>query len=210
MYREYGWTSESAQSTSFIYDKLVAMLSKEKNKCILDMGCGNGDIANRLIAEGYCVYGVDASEQGVAIANRITPNHFFVMDFDRGRFPEELSQVQFDTIISTEVIEHLYSPETYIKQCARYLGKGGILIISTPYHGYLKNVILAVSGKLDAHFTALWEGGHIKFWSRKTLNILLERNQFSVKMFKGCGRWPYVWKSMLVQAEKQAAAEADF
>jgi hypothetical protein len=37
--------------------------------------------------------------------------------------------------------------------------------VSTPYHGYHKNLGLALSGKMDAHFTALWEGGHIKFFS---------------------------------------------
>jgi 2-polyprenyl-6-hydroxyphenyl methylase/3-demethylubiquinone-9 3-methyltransferase len=37
-------------------------------------------------------------------------------------------------------------------------------VISTPFHGYWKNIALAVSGKFDDHFTALWNGGHIKFF----------------------------------------------
>ncbi|MFQ7387593.1 MAG: class I SAM-dependent methyltransferase [Alistipes sp.] len=37
---------------------------------ILDVGCGNGFTANYLAGKGYDVYGIDASRQGIAIANR--------------------------------------------------------------------------------------------------------------------------------------------
>jgi len=77
---------------------------------------------------------------------------------------------------------------------------GGEIIISTPYHGYLKNVVLSVSGKMDNHFTANWGGGHIKFFSRKTLSTLLESEGFTVTDFRGCGRLPYLWKSMVIKA----------
>ena len=47
-----------------------------------------------------------------------------------------------------------------------------------PHHGNLKNCAFALSGKLDAHFSALWDGGHIKFWSRRTLTALLQEAGF--------------------------------
>lgn len=61
-----------------------------------------------MIAEKFCVYGVDGSEEGITIANKHNPGHFYVMDFEKNNYPEELSHISFDTIISTEVIEHLY------------------------------------------------------------------------------------------------------
>jgi 2-polyprenyl-6-hydroxyphenyl methylase/3-demethylubiquinone-9 3-methyltransferase len=61
---------------------------------------------------------------------------------------------------------------------------------------------LAASGKLDAHFTALWDGGHIKFWSRGTLSALLQDAGFEVVAFRGAGRWPWLWKSMLIAARR--------
>ena len=60
---------------------------------------------------------------------------------------------------------------------------GGEMIISTPYHGYLKNLALAITGKFDRHFTVLWDGGHIKFWSVKTLTKLLNEFGFEVVEF---------------------------
>jgi 2-polyprenyl-6-hydroxyphenyl methylase/3-demethylubiquinone-9 3-methyltransferase len=63
------------------------------------------------------------------------------------------------------------------------LEPGGVAIISTAYRGYVKNLALAISGKLDNHSTALWDHGHIKFWSRRTLEILLQEAGFASVRF---------------------------
>jgi 2-polyprenyl-3-methyl-5-hydroxy-6-metoxy-1,4-benzoquinol methylase len=84
-----------------------------------------------------------------------------------------LQAESLDVVVSTEVVEHLYHPQRLIQNAFRLLKPSGHFIVSTPYHGYVKNVVLALSGKLDNHFTALWDGGHIKFWSHETLSELL-------------------------------------
>ena len=89
-----------------------------------------------------------------------------------------------------------------IQNAFRLLKPSGHFIVSTPYHGYVKNVVLALGGKLDNHFTALWDGGHIKFWSRQTLSGLLTEKGFADLRFVGTGRVPYVWKSMILVARK--------
>jgi hypothetical protein len=83
----------------------------------------------------------------------------------------------------------------------------GYLIISTPYHGYLKNLILALTNRWDAHPNPFWDGGHIKFWSRKTLSQLLNETGFRIVRFIGAGRLPFLWKSMIVVAQKPQASE---
>ena len=107
-----------------------------------------------------------------------------------------------DVVISTEVIEHVYDPRGFLRTAHGLLKPGGILVLTTPYHGYLKNVILAVTGKLDEHFTVLWDHGHIKFWSRKTLTKALRETGFGEIEFVGSGRMPYLWKSMVLRARK--------
>ena len=79
---------------------------------------------------------------------------------------------------------------------------GGVAIISTPYHGYLKNLALAVSGRLDRHFTALWDHGHIKFWSIETLSKLLREAGFNRLEFRRVGRIPPLAKSMIAIARR--------
>ena len=80
--------------------------------------------------------------------------------------------------------------------------RGGVAIVSTPYHGYLKNLALALMGKMDAHFTVLWDHGHIKFWSIPTLTTLLTEVGFCNIRFHRVGRIPTFAKSMIAVANK--------
>lgn len=115
----------------------------------------------------------------------------------------ELFGKPFDAIVSLEVVEHLYDPTTFAQRMYQALKPGGRLIISTPYHGWLKNVVIALRGKHDHHFNPLIVGGHIKFWSRSTLSRLLTAAGFEIERFTGAGRLPYLWKSMILTARKR-------
>lgn len=203
-YIQYQYTSGQQNLISaYLLQPLLSMISPTANQHILDVGCGNGWLAAILLEKGYNIYGTDASESGIQIARQSHPDRFFVQNIDDQLLPEAIRHLPFDTIISTEVIEYLYDPRGYVAFCKAILKNGagsGELILSTPYHGYLKNLALSLSGKMDAHFTALWDGGHIKFWSKKTLTQLLEEQNFALQNFKGCGRLPLLWKSMLIKA----------
>ena len=203
-YKDYQYHSDRRNHIHrYVLQPILDCLNPKKNKNILDLGCGNGWLTSILIEQGYNAYGTDASVSGINIAKEKYPERFFIQDLSKDELPEELAEIPFDTIVSTEVIEHIYSPASYLDFCNKLLSKKGEgeLILTTPYHGYLKNLALAVTGKMDAHFTVLWEGGHIKFWSRKTLTQALEEHGFEVRQFIGCGRLHYLWKSMLVKAE---------
>lgn len=200
-YHEYGYTDPGATHVfSYIQEPLLTLLDAKVNTCILDLGCGNGYLANHLLSRGFNVYGTDASAQGIAIASKTNPDRFFVQDLSTGELPTELKGLKFDTIISTEVIEHLYDPQAFIAFCKACLTANGQIIVSTPYHGYLKNLVLALFNKWDTHANPLWLGGHIKLWSADTLSRLLTDAGFDAVEFKGCGRIPYLWKSMIIKA----------
>lgn len=202
-YQDYNWENDALTDAHNCFMIPIINMLPTDGSPILDIGCGNGSFANYLIEKGFNVYGTDASETGVNIANKKNPGRFFIQDLSVDELPEELKGIKFKTIISTEVIEHLYNPRKYIQFCKNILEKssGGNLIISTPYHGYLKNLILAFFNAWDKHLTVLWDGGHIKFWSKKTLSELLKEYDFKAVEFKGCGRIPFVWKSMVINSK---------
>ena len=145
--------------------KILASLHPEKKR-IFELGCGNGSTTATCAKLGYEVLGVDPSEQGIEQANK----HFSTINVKLGSAYDDLASLygQFPIVVSLEVVEHLYFPRKFAKTVYDLLEAGGTAIISTPYHGYWKNIALAVTGHMDAHFTALWEHGHIKFWSIKT------------------------------------------
>jgi 2-polyprenyl-3-methyl-5-hydroxy-6-metoxy-1,4-benzoquinol methylase len=200
-YKDYGFSSGApAHTFSYLQADLLELLSKEQNKLILDLGCGNGYLVNYLLSQGFNAYGTDASEEGIAIAKTEQPDRFFVQDLSTGKLPAGLQGLQFDTVLSTEVIEHLYDPAGFIDFCKQCLPANGQLIITTPYHGYLKNLTISLLNKWDTHMSPTWHGGHIKVWSRATLSGLLRDKGFAVLEFKGSGRIPYFWKSMIIKA----------
>ena len=64
--------------------------------------------------------------------------------------------------------------EKFLKNLFASIKPGGFLILTTPYHGYLKNMTLSVINQWDAYLMVGSVGGHIKFFSPKTLKIMLE------------------------------------
>jgi len=176
----------------------VAPASKASR--LFELGCGNGSVANVLAQHGWDVTGVDPSSEGIAKANAAYGH----LKLYEGSAYDDLAKQygHFPIVISLEVVEHVYFPRLYAATLYSLLEPGGTAIVSTPYHGYWKNLVLALTGKMDAHFTALWDHGHIKFWSMKTLRLLLEEAGFQSIEFTRVGRVPALAKSMIAFARK--------
>lgn len=172
------------------------MSSSQQKPRVLDLGCGNGSFSNIIAQQGYKVVGVEESESGFKEASLNFPDCYFIQA-SIYELPYAELENSFDIVISSEVIEHLLYPKELVKAAKKCLKPNGHLILTTPYHGYLKNIVLALSGKMDQHFTVLWDGGHVKFFSVATMTALLKSEGFINFNFKFTGRFPYLWKSML-------------
>ena len=171
----------------------------------MDAGCGNGSFIALFQDRNWQLHGSDLSSTGIELARKTHPNINFFLADGQSLYAEFLDTVgPVDIVISTEVIEHVYDPRGFLRNCFGLLKPGGTIVLTTPYHGYLKNLLLAATGKMDQHFTVLWDHGHIKFWSRKTIEEVLKETGFTNIEFAGSGRIPYVWKSMVLKATKPA------
>lgn len=172
---------------------------------LFELGCGNGATAAMLAARGYQVTAVDTSESGVARARDAYPT----CRFGIANAYDDLAAVygRFPLVVSLEVIEHLFDPRLFARRLYELAEPDGVVMVSTPYHGYAKNLALALSGSFDAHFTALWDGGHIKFFSIRTLLSLLEEAGFIDIRFRRVGRIPIIAKSMVAIARRGADQE---
>lgn len=171
---------------------------------VLDVGCGNGHIAGLFAQRGCAVVGIDPSESGIEAARKAHPGARFEVDLATPDLRERLGEEPFDLVVSAEVVEHVYDADIWARSCFNALRPGGILVLTTPYHGYLKNLVLSVFDKWDKHHTSLDAGSHIKFWSRNTITTLLTRNGFEMRGFRGAGRTAYLWKSMVLSATRPA------
>jgi 2-polyprenyl-3-methyl-5-hydroxy-6-metoxy-1,4-benzoquinol methylase len=199
-------SADEAWTDGHIASRIIQRLTAQPRiRRVLDAGCGNGNLSARIAAAGLDVTGFDMSPSGIWYAQ----GAFEGLHFEVASAYEDLRERfdnPFDACVCVEVIEHLYDPRAFVDRIYEVLRPGGLFVLTTPYHGYVKNLALAVTGKMDSHYGALWDGGHIKFWSRASLTALLEERGFRVIGFEGAGRVPLLWKSMILTGCKSVDA----
>lgn len=108
--------------------KRIPLKSESK---ILDAGCGEGHLIEKLyrMNSSALYYGIDIRRQAVEKTRVRCPYaELEVMNLVDISFDDEL----FDTVICTEVLEHLYEYQTVIKELERVLKKRGYLIVTFP------------------------------------------------------------------------------
>jgi len=201
---EFVWEdAEVPQAHRYLASPTITVLREMGAHSILDLGCGNGSFSALLQAENFLVVGCDASASGIAHARKAHPAvEFFEHDISNP-LPSSFADA-FDAVVSLEVVEHLMQPRHLAARAYSALRPGGVLIMSTPYHGYLKNLALALTNKFDSHWHPLRDFGHVKFFSRRTLSQLARESGFSVRNCARVGRIPAFACSMILVAEKPA------
>lgn len=194
----YKWECAGEHSNhAYLWPTIKTLLRHDRALRILDAGCGNGFIVDQLARLGHQVVGIDASRTGIELAQTTYPD----CHFELRSVYDDLSSLAppggWDVILSLEVIEHLFSPRKFLENMRGNLKSPGSLILSTPYHGYVKNVVLSVANGWDRHHTVDWECGHIKFFSVRTLTETVSKAGLNVSFMKYSGRAPLLWKSMI-------------
>jgi len=162
---------------------------------VLDYGCGGGIFSKKLVQEGCDVVGMDVAEQALLVARSRVPEALFIR-LDPG---EPLPADGFDVIWASEVLEHVYHTGYLMREFARVLRPNGKLLVTVPYHGFLKNLAIVLL-RFERHFNP--EGAHVRFFTRRSLERLAQRAGLRAVEFVGLGRAPYFWKSMFVRFER--------
>ncbi|NLK12833.1 MAG: class I SAM-dependent methyltransferase [Candidatus Phytoplasma sp.] len=108
-----------------------------KDKQLLDAGCGPGFILKELIELGYDVIGIDNDEEMLRLANQRldNPNHLYYHDLN-----EPLTE-SFDGIIMLfDVINYFYKLNPMIKNIYEGLNAHGVFIFDTYKKEYLETM----------------------------------------------------------------------
>src|SRR5438105_304699 len=137
---DYGYRAPGkSHDAEYVMAPMLALCQELAVKRVLDVGCGNGTFCQRLVEAGLDVVGCDPSESGIGIARQHVPGARFE-NLAVADDPAALGDTAFDAAVAMEVVEHLYSPRELPRFARGALRVGGYLIVSTPYHGYLKNL----------------------------------------------------------------------
>jgi 2-polyprenyl-6-hydroxyphenyl methylase/3-demethylubiquinone-9 3-methyltransferase len=200
--KEFVWDTEGlSELHSYVGPSILKLLKEHNVKNVLDLGCGNGAFTARMGEDGYNVLGTEYSESGIEIAKKNHPGISFVHYDVSDPLPSQFVG-KYDAVTSIEVIEHLLLPRRLVEHGLLALKPGGVLILTTPFHGYLKNLALAVTNKFDDHWHPLRDFGHVKFFSKATLTQLMGECGASDVKIVNVGRIPAFAKSMIACGTK--------
>jgi SAM-dependent methyltransferase len=94
---------------------------------VLDLAAGSGAMSQRLVDAGYKVTATDYVVENFRLHSSVP---FFQIDLN-GQFSAGQESV-FETVVASEIIEHLENPRNFIRECFRLLKPGGTLVMSTP------------------------------------------------------------------------------
>lgn len=179
---------------------IVEQLVHAAAHTVLDLGCGNGWFTQALARCGFDVLGVDHNEAVLRLARQQHPMVCFQqMDVTRALEPG-LAQ-RFDAVVAIDLIDHLPLPRKLIETALVALKPGGLLIVTSSYYGYAKNLALALTGRFDARWDPLLDDGRVKFFSRATLTALLSEFELRELHFQTVGRIPMFARAMLISAK---------
>lgn len=165
-------------------NKIIRLVGNGKK--VLDLGCYDGLIGEKLIEAGNKVWGIDACFEAVEAAKKRGVTAIV------GNTEEELpfKTSSFDVVFVGEVIEHILDTDFFIDEIKRVLKPSGELIITTPNLASLGRRILQLLGS-DPYFEASLTdfsknktSGHIRFFTKKLLKDFLEHKGFKIVFFE--------------------------
>jgi 2-polyprenyl-6-hydroxyphenyl methylase/3-demethylubiquinone-9 3-methyltransferase len=123
----------------YIAEQIAAQFGRDRRAAapfeglaVLDVGCGGGLVAEPLTRLGASVTGLDASEEGIAVAQAHAAEAGLTIDYRVGT-AEALSAegMGVDAVVALEIVEHVPDPDAFIATLASLLRPGGILVMST-------------------------------------------------------------------------------
>jgi 2-polyprenyl-6-hydroxyphenyl methylase/3-demethylubiquinone-9 3-methyltransferase len=131
---------------------------------LLDIGCGGGLLCEPMTRLGFAVTGVDASARNIGTASAHAAEQGLTIDY-RASTAEDLlagGEAPFDVVLNMEVIEHVADPGAYLRDCARLVAPGGLMIVAT-LNRTLKALALA---KIGAEYVLRWVPAGTHDWNK--------------------------------------------
>lgn len=158
---------------------------------ILDVGCGEGDFSFSIAkrSEVNNVTGLDISTVVVQRCQARVKEEKLgkKMGFKVGSVTDlSIKTCSVDSLFAFEVVEHIIDVDRMFKEFNRVLKNGGCLGLTTVDFNLLKRVIIAVV-YFETYFDPLTP--HIRFFTKKTLEKLLNRYGFKVVKYEWEGSY---------------------
>lgn len=130
---------------------------------LLDIGCGGGLVAEPMARQGASVTAIDPAENNIKCARLHARQQGLEIDYRACRAEDVVSKGEiFDVVLCLEVVEHVPDVPAFIKEIAKLVAPGGLLILST-INRTMKSFALAIVG---AEYVLQWLPKGTHQWDR--------------------------------------------
>lgn len=161
---------------------LLGWMGRRTGARVLDLGCSDGRLAQRLRELGHHVTGVDV-EALEGVKERV--DRFVQADLDEG-LPPDLDG-PYDVVLAADVLEHLRRPEVLLGQLHDVLAPGGTVLASVPNFGHWYPRARVALGRFDYDRRGILDAGHVRFFTRRSFERLAASQGFAVARREATG-----------------------
>jgi SAM-dependent methyltransferase len=157
-------------------DDLLARIGADA-KSVLEFGCGEAPLGAALKARQRCrVVGIEIDPRAAAIARKRIDDVYC----GDAREIVGVMREHFDWIIGGDIVEHLDEPWSFLADLRRVSAPGGKLLLSIPNVANASLVADLLHGRFDYVYMGLTCVGHVRFFTRRTIEEMLTIAGWSV------------------------------
>lgn len=170
---------------------------------LLEVGCGLGETTAWMLRYSKQAVGSDIWLQSPLKREQPLPLRFCEMDADRV-WP--FANSSFDVVVAMMVLEHVFDPFHFVKECARVMKSDGTLFLNIPLISFYRHRLDIIMGRVpttsspDWFERGLWDGAHIHYFNLPLLRKLLGTVGLKVQKKYALGRFhqlKVLWPSLL-------------
>jgi SAM-dependent methyltransferase len=204
-YYQAFWEDLPQDPEPWAWERRRALLLNEAQpgERVLDLGCGAGRFIAALQHRGADPVGVEIAEAALERARANAPGADVRLAEPDGPLPLEDGSVEL--VWCSEVLEHVADTGHLLSEIRRVLRTGGRVLITTPYHGRVRNVAIALA-RFERHFDPL--GQHLRFFTRDSLKAALEAYAFDEVEISTFGGAPLLREALVARATRGSLLSA--
>jgi SAM-dependent methyltransferase len=171
-------------------------------KSILEFGCGEGALAAALKRRQKCrVVGIELDKDAAAKA-RERMDDVYCGD---AREIVAIIHERFDWIVGGDIIEHLDEPWSFLADMRRVSADGGRLLLSLPNVASASVIADLLQGRFDYVYMGLTCVGHLRFFTRRSIEDLLAIAGWSVESIEAQAQIATTQRDQLIRGLEAAS-----
>lgn len=158
---------------------IISKILRERTK-VLDIGAGNGIFAKYLMENHFecCIDGIEPSKYASQLAKQYY-RKFYIGEAQE--FYKEIKSEEYDYIILADVIEHMQNPLNLLKELRAIIPYQCKIILSLPNVAFGAVRFSLMNGIFDYSDSGILENTHLRFFTLKTIESLVENSEFYIE-----------------------------